>query len=260
MQMTQPQSDQIGQALTELGAILGDSVQAVYLHGSAVSGGLRPHSDIDLLVVTESTLKQQQRAELLAALLRLSATYPAMPDGPRCLEVMVFTRSDLSPPAFPTRADFVYGEWLRDEFLAGAIPMPADDPEHTLLLAQARREARALVGLNAETLLPRIPVNHIRRAMRDLVPALLNGLEGDERNVLLTLARMWHTADTGAFVSKDAAADWAMPRLDAGDARTLDRARRGYLGESLASRDDHNGSPQQLAGLLARKVTALTED
>ena len=38
-------------------------------------------------------------------------------------------------------------------------------------------------------------------------------LEGDVRNVLLTLARVWFTLETGTIASKDVAADWAITRL-----------------------------------------------
>ncbi|MDM7853300.1 hypothetical protein QUF18_20350 [Pseudochrobactrum kiredjianiae] len=36
---------------------------------------------------------------------------------------------------FPARAEFVYGEWLRDSFEAGEVPLPNNDPEYTLVLA-----------------------------------------------------------------------------------------------------------------------------
>jgi streptomycin 3"-adenylyltransferase len=67
--------------------------------------------------------------------------------------------------------------------------------------------------------------------MRDLLPTLLAALNEDTRNVLLTLARMWRTASSGAFVSKDEAAIWALPKLNEQDASILDYARQAYLGE-----------------------------
>ncbi len=38
---------------------------------------------------------------------------------------------------------------------------------------------------------------------------------GDERNVVLTLSRIWYSAVTGKIAPKDVAADWAMERLPA---------------------------------------------
>lgn len=239
------------------GNLFEDGLLAVYLHGSAVSGGLRPQSDIDLLVVIDRPMTEALRKALLAGLLRISARHPARPGGPRCLEVMVFPKSRLAAPAFPARADFIYGEWLRAAYEAGEIPLPASDPEITLVLAQARQEARSLFGPAAADVLAEIPANHVRRAMREALPALLDGLHGDERNVLLTLARMWRTAATGEFVTKDAAATWAVPRLPKPVADVLAHAREAYLGQAGDDRTEGQAEVCQTAGYLHEQVRAL---
>ena len=91
--------------------------------------------------------------------------------------------------------------------------------------------------------------------MRDALPDLLEGFHGDARNVLLTLARMWHTANTGIFVTKDAAARWAISRLSGPDAKTLDHARRAYLGEVTDDWSSWSDAAQQLAGQMGEYVT-----
>lgn len=60
-------------------------------------------------------------------------------------------------------------------------------------------------------------------------PGLLSGIEGDERNVVLTLARMWFTALTGEIVSKDVAAEWAENHLPDEQSALLCEARLAYL-------------------------------
>ena len=74
------------------------------------------------------------------------------------------------------------------------MPEPVSDPELTVLLTQARQEARALIGPDPVKMLPVIPDSDIRRAIGDALPALLGTLEGDEHNVLLTLTRLWANA------------------------------------------------------------------
>ncbi|MCG8511829.1 MAG: DUF4111 domain-containing protein [Rhodospirillales bacterium] len=251
---TPEQTDRIPAATAALRNVLGDALLAVYLHGSAVSGGLRPQSDIDLLAVVDRGLTDDQRTDLLTALLRISGRHPAVPGGPRCIEVMVFRLSDLVEARLPARADFIYGEWLRDGFEAGERPMPTSDPEYTLVLAQARQEAIPLFGPNASEFLPEIPVKYVRQAIRDALPPLLDGLRGDERNVLLTLARMWRTAGTGEFVTKDAAAAWAIPRMQGRDAATLDDARRAYLGEITDEWSSRCDDTQRLAEFLRDRI------
>lgn len=255
MQVAPEEIQQVSSALAELRNILGDGLLAVYLHGSAVSDGLRPQSDIDLLAVVDRGLTQDERDALLSTMLRVSGRHPAEPAGPRCLEVIVFCRRDLAAHIHPARAEFAYGEWLREAFEAGETPRPAQDPEFTLVLAQARQEAIALFGPERKVLLPDISQATIRQAMRDLFPALLDGLQDDTRNVLLTLARMWRTASSGAFVSKDEAALWAIPRLARDDALTLTHARRAYLGEVTDDWHERRDAAQRLAEHLALNVT-----
>lgn len=255
MQTALHQNEQIQSALVILHRILGDALLGVYLHGSAVSGGLQPQSDIDLLAVVDAELTESQRNGLLTGLLRLSGRHPVVLGGPRCLEVMVFCRSDLVRGDYPARAEFVYGEWLRDAFEAGESPMPGRDPEYSLVIAQARQEAIPLLGPPRDELLTEISLEHVRQAMRDALPDLLNGLHGDERNVMLTLARMWHTASTGKFVTKDAAAKWAIQRLSGSDAMALDHARRAYLGEVTDDWSHLGDAAQKLAVNMAEYVT-----
>ena len=256
---TLAQTNQMRAAMAALQGVLGDALLAVYLHGSAVSGGLQPQSDIDLLAIVDRAMADDQRNDLMKALLRISARHPAVPGGPRCIDVMVFVLSDLSEIGFPARAEFTYGEWLRDEFEAGGMPMPTRDPEHTLVLAQARREAVSLIRQCASELLPEISRKHLRQAMAAVLPALLRALRGDERNVLLTLARLWRTASTGEFVTKDSAAAWAIPQMPDRDAATLDYARRAYLGEIIDGWGTRWDDARRLADSLRARVAELLQ-
>lgn len=79
--------------------------------------------------------------------------------------------------------------------------------------------------------MPIVPISHLRKALTDSLPGLVANLKGDERNVLLTLARMWLTISTGEITSKDIAAEWAMTRLTKSQAGLMETARSAYLGE-----------------------------
>jgi hypothetical protein len=70
-----------------------------------------------------------------------------------------------------------------------------------------------------------------------------------ERNVLLTLARMWRTAVTGEFVPKDAASTWAAAHLPGEPGDLLERAGRAYAGDPG---DDGLGLAAGLAELVER--------
>ena len=67
--------------------------------------------------------------------------------------------------------------------------------------------------------------------MQDALPGLIEGIQVDERNVLLTLALMWLTASDGEIAPKDVAAESAVAQLDDDKASLVELAMRAYLGQ-----------------------------
>ncbi len=70
---------------------------------------------------------------------------------------------------------------------------------------------------------------------------------GDERNIVLALARIWYSLSTGAIAPKHVAAQWALERLPVPYREVLRRARDAYVGQradGLAQR------PQALAAYV----------
>jgi aminoglycoside 9-adenylyltransferase len=121
--------------------------------------------------------------------------------------------------------------WLRAEFEANRIPSPAFDPDLAVVLTTVRHKSLALLGPGARELFEPIPSEDLHRAIAESLPTLIGELRGDERNVLLTLARMWVTLATNEIVPKDVAAQWVLARLPPEQEAVLDLARRAYLGE-----------------------------
>src|SRR5690348_15693757 len=64
---------QLAEILALVGEVLGPDVVAVYLHGSAVLGGLRPQSDLDVLVVSSQPTTHDKKRRLVARLLTVSS-------------------------------------------------------------------------------------------------------------------------------------------------------------------------------------------
>src|SRR5262245_33864666 len=206
-------------------ALLGDTLVSVALAGSAVAGGLRQLSDLDLLVVVDRPLADP--GALARALLDLSGSYGA--GGLlRPLDVTVLDENVLRTPASAPRRELLYGEWLRTEIEAGRIHGPAEDPGVLVLLASARARHEVLYG--APLHIAPIDPGALRGAFVAPLPGLLEDVPGDDRTVLRTLARMWFTAVTGEITSKDVAAMWAIARTDAATARMLSIAHDGYCG------------------------------
>ena len=221
--------DEAKQAQSIIESVLGESIVGIYLFGSAVVGGLKRDSDVDILVAVSNPPTFLQRKTLVIQLMGVSGTI-GNSQATRPLELTVVTVSDVIPWQFPPRAEFVYGEWLRAHFEAGSIPEPVRDPDLAIVLKKVIDNSLPLYGSNAAAIFEPVPITDIRRAIRDSLPSLLAETAGDERNVVLTLSRMWLTAATGNVAPKDAAAEWAEKKAPSNHAMLLKYARNGYLG------------------------------
>lgn len=236
----------------------GDIV-GVYMYGSVVGAGLRPDSDVDVLALTRRSLTRAERTALVTLLLSISGWRghrERFPDaaGRRPLEVTFLTLPDLESTTTRRRRDFQYGEWLRAELTAGAIPEPADDPDVVILLATALQPSHTLRGNALGEVVAPVPSHRLRRAVIARTPDLVNEVDGDERNVLLTLARILMTLETGDIVSKDTAALTVATRLTGPERVLLLAARAGYLGLVNDDWSERRARAHALANALANEI------
>lgn len=240
---------QVAQARAILERHLAPALVAMHLFGSAVDGGLQPFSDIDLLVTVNQPPGATVRHALMRELLNVSAPPGASPSL-RALEVTVVTLANIVPWRYPARREIQFGEWLREDIRAGVFEQPTTDHDLAILVAKARAHSTAVVGPSAQSLFHPVPRADLDRALLDTV-AQWNEPEdwvGDERNIVLALARGWYTAVTGTITSKDAAATWLMEKLEPQHRPVLDMARASYLGQA---QDNLSNSPAEVAGFIA---------
>ncbi|MEU3852755.1 aminoglycoside adenylyltransferase family protein [Streptomyces sp. NPDC029554] len=221
-----PRRPGTGHLVRLLRSTLGDSLLGVCLHGSATLGGLRPHSDVDVLAVLREPATHDRRRVLVEELLKVSG----VGDGLRPVELTLVVQGDVRPWRYPPVCDFLYGEWLREDFERGVTPGRGPSPDLATVLTMVLLADAPLYGPRPAELLDPVPEADLRRAIVAGVPELMGELATDTRNVLLTLARGWHTLATGGVRSKDAAAEWAVGRLPRAHRPALARARAVYLG------------------------------
>jgi predicted nucleotidyltransferase len=234
--------EQAAQIVALVREVLGDAVLGVYLHGSGALGSLHPTSDIDVFAVANRRTTEEERLALIERLLPISG--PGDPTGrSRSVNLEIVAEGDVRPWRYPAWLDFQFGDWYRPEFASGNFsPWNAANPDLAVLLAVVLQADRPLFGPRPAELLDPVPTADVRRAMLDSIPDLLGDLEGDERNVVLTLARIWTTLATGAIRTKDGAADWALPRLPAEHRAVLEHACALYV----------SGGPEEWGELLPR--------
>ncbi|MCW3842509.1 aminoglycoside adenylyltransferase family protein [Micromonospora yasonensis] len=222
---------QLQDVLLLVDAVLGAAVLGAYLHGSGVLGGLRPASDVDVFVVSRRRTTAAQRRALVEGLFEISGRR-AFRGPARPVELTVVAHPDVQPWRYPPRGEFLYGEWLRDEYAAGGAPEPEETPDLAPLVTMVRRGNTPLAGPPPAELLDPVSAADLARAIVAGIPGLLANLDDDTRNVLLTFARIWTTLATGDIVPKDAAADWALAQLPPEHRPVLAHARAIYLGQA----------------------------
>ena len=245
---------QLDRVLALARAALRADLVGAWLYGSAVSGGLRPASDLDVLVLGARRLTSDERRVLVEGLLPISGRR-ALGGPARSIELSVVAHDDVRPWRYPPRLDFQYGDWLRDDFARGIDePWRNPNPDLAVLLTSVRGASHTLVGPDAADAFDPVPRDDLVRATTDELPSLLGDLDGDTRNVLLTLARMWLTLATGEIRSKDEAARWAVARLPQASGRALRHARDVYVGEA---EEDWSGLRRNVDAGVERMVSEI---
>ena len=126
---------QLEQLTESLQQLLGESLFAIYLYGSAVDGGLGPESDLDVLVVVNQALTLHQRQQLAETLLKIS--YP-IGAAQRALEVTIVLKEQILSGSYPLSYELQFGEWLREELNQGALLRAHTDPDLSILLKKAQ--------------------------------------------------------------------------------------------------------------------------
>jgi streptomycin 3"-adenylyltransferase len=233
--------------------VLGPDVVGAYLLGSATLGGLRPESDLDVLVVAARRTTRDEKRRLVDRLLEISGRSAP---GARCrrLELTIAVEREIRPWRYPPTIDFLYGDWLRGQFACGALdPLPSTtSPDLASLVTMALMADTPLLGPPPSEVLDPVPHEDLVQAIVGDIDSLLENLDTDTGNVVLTLARIWMTVATGVVGSKEAAADWALPRIPAAHRPVLARARAIYVGEEPERWDDlRPGVPPHAAQVVA---------
>ncbi|WP_067841211.1 aminoglycoside adenylyltransferase family protein [Nocardia lijiangensis] len=236
-----------------LRAVLGPQLLGAYRHGSAALGGLRPHSDLDILVVTDGNLNSAQRRALVDGLLAASGD-PRVPGAQRPVELSTVAHTDVRPWRYPPTRDFQYGEWLRDDYERGALPTSVPDPDLAVLITMTLQADSPLLGPPPAELLDPVPPEHLRGALLDGITDLLTELDSDTRNVLLRLARVWMTLETGEIRAKSEAASWAIDRLPAEHRPALAHASAVYLGDAEDAWADRLPQAHDTAAALVGEI------
>ncbi len=244
--------------LTLVREVLGSAEVAAYLFGSAIFGGLRPESDLDVLGVSRRPTTRAEKQRLVDGLLPISGR--RAPQGMwRRIELTIVVEGDVKPWRFPASFDFQYGDWLRTEFERGNVePWPTRvNPDLATLIRMVVLANKPLLGPPPAEVFDPVPDGDLISATVGDLDRLRGEIDSDTRNVILTLARIWSTVATGVIRSKDAAADWALDRLPEAHRPVLARARAIYVGDRAEGWEDLRDHIGPHADYVAAEISRL---
>jgi predicted nucleotidyltransferase len=250
---------QLGRVVTLVRDVLGRNVVGAYLLGSAVEGGLHPHSDLDVLVVCERALSRKEKRKLVDRILPIS--WRQTPSGiDRGIELTVVVHSDVRPWRYPPNRDFQYGDWLRLALERGETEHWAAkaDPDLASLITQVLAADVALIGPPPPKVFDPVPFPDVLDAIVVGVDHWVGNIAEDTRNGILALARIWSASATGSLHSKDAAAAWALDRLPEDYKAVLARARAIYLGGEEDHWDDVREQVRGYVEYVVEEIDRLT--
>lgn len=230
---------QLDRVLTLVREVLDSDAVAAYLFGSAVLGGLRPESDLDVLVVSKRRTTRDEKHRLVDRLLAISGR--ETPQGRwRRVELTIVVEREVKPWRYPPSFDFQYGDWLRSQFEGGNVEpwTTTVNPDLATLITMVMLGNTPVLGPPPAEIFDPVPRHDQVHAMVGDIDRLRGDIDSDTRNVILTLARIWSTVATGVIRPKDAAADWVLARLPEGHGPVLARARAIYLGDQAERWND----------------------
>lgn len=258
MMLNDADRGQLERVLALVREVLGPDAAGAYLFGSAVLGGLKPESDLDVLVVSRRPTTREEKKHFVDRLLAISGR-PAPEGRWRRIELTIVVESDIRPWHYPPRFDFQYGDWLRSDFESGNLePWPETvTPDLAVLITMVLLGNTAALGPPPSEVFDPVPHDELIRAMLSGIDSLRDDLKSDTRNVILTFARIWSSAATGVIRSKDAAADWALERLPEAHRPVLARARAIYLGEQDERWDDLKDRIEPFADHVIAEIREL---
>jgi predicted nucleotidyltransferase len=256
--MRDADQEQLDRVVSLVRDVLGPHAVGAYLFGSAVLGGLRPRSDLDVLAVSNRQTTHEEKQRLVDRLLAISGR--STPQGMwRRVELTIVVESEIKPWRYPPRRDFQYGQRFRAAFERGNLaPWPTTaDPDLAALITMVLLANSPVLGPPPVGVFDPVPYADFVRAIVGDIDAWLANLDSDTRNVILALARIWSTLATGVIRSKDAAADWALDRLPGEHRAVLARARAIYLGDEQERWDDVKAQVRPYADHVVAQIHRL---
>ncbi len=230
----------------------------IYIHGSMCLGSFQPsHSDLDIIVITQTPLNADQRFNLMKGFLELHKK-------PSPIELSILCISGFNPWRHPTPYEFHFSEYWRSKFEVIAeendlgywnfkeVYTDGDIACHVTLINQS---GICIYGRAICEVFPPVPE-------KDFWDSIFWGvdyfseLDGDLLVTgILTLLRIWSYKENKAIFSKALAGEWSIGRIPSQYNYIVQNAVDVYNGKD----EIQHYEPSDLEGLKQFTIRQITE-
>ena len=124
---------QIDNVLIELKRLFSKDLLGVYLYGSYVKGGLKKDSDVDFLVIINRDMTKEEKRILISKIMPISKEI-GEDTSLKYIELTVLNYHENENWSHPPIEEFLYGEWLREDYLNYFISEKNNNIDLTILL------------------------------------------------------------------------------------------------------------------------------
>lgn len=197
----EPIVDYLVELARRVRAALGDDLVGIWLIGSAAQG-VYEHgtSDVDVMAISRSRHHEATRRSLGDAVV-----HPALPCPTAGLEFVWYALPDLIDPGDPVVFQLNVNGGLARGSVVQLEPEGANYWS-VLDLAAARQVGVPLDGSPTADVIPQVPSDRLRRAIRESIE-WHNGPDAGSPNRVLNLARLLVLVEEGRWLSKPAGAE-----------------------------------------------------
>lgn len=211
--------------------IFREKLTGVYLHGSMAMGCFNPKkSDIDLIVIVESSISDMQKMQFMERIVSLNKQAPA-----KGLEVSIVKREYCNPFTYPTPFELHFSpahlQWFHDDPHGYIENMKGVDIDLAAHFTIINHYGIVLCGEAVE----KVFADVLRKDYADSICAdIENAKEEIIENpvyIILNLCRVVAFLEDGLYLSKEEGGKWAMEHLQLNDSALIADALECYASD-----------------------------
>ncbi len=235
--------------------VLGDALEGIYLHGSAVMGCFNPEkSDLDLIVVVNQDIPNGKKREFMEHVVRLNEEAPA-----KGIELSVVKREFCRPFVYPTPYELHFSrthlKWFCENPSEYVEKMRGTDKDLAAHFTIIRKCGRVLYGAGIENVFGEVPEEDYADSILADIAEAREEISANPMYMTLNLCRVLAYLRKALILSKKDGGKWGLDQLPERFHPLICAALRSYASDGEMSIDSQ--SAQEYADYMLAQIRQL---